>query len=77
MTNRTLRLGAAALVTVALAACAKPADKPTVVDSAANATQTVVPTSDSTAKVDSALKVDSTAPTTETKLPTPDTATKP
>jgi hypothetical protein len=57
MTIRTLRLGAAALATVALAACNKAAETPKVDSTAAaNATQTVAPT------IDSATKVDSTKP---------------
>jgi hypothetical protein len=58
MTMRFLRLGAAALATVALAACNKPADQP-VIDSTnpANATQSMPAT-----PVDSSVKPDSVAP---------------
>lgn len=57
MTIRTLRLGAAALATVALAACNKATETPkTDSTSAANATPTVAPA------IDSSPKVDTTAP---------------
>jgi hypothetical protein len=74
MNFRSMRLGAAALVTVAFAACSKPADTPAVIDSAANATQTVAPAIDSAAKVDSAVKPavtkpDSAKPIVDTPAP--------
>lgn len=57
MTIRTLRLGAAAVATLALAACTKAAETPkTDSTTAANATQTV------TTPIDSSVKVDSSAP---------------
>ena len=59
MTIRTLRLGAAAVATLALAraACTKAAEIPkTDSTAAANATQTV------TTPIDSSVKVDSSAP---------------
>lgn len=56
MTSRTLRIAAAALATVALAACNKATETPKADSTAAaNATQTTMP-------VDSSLKIDSTAP---------------
>jgi PBP1b-binding outer membrane lipoprotein LpoB len=63
MTIRTLRLGAAAVATLALAACTKAAE-PAKTDStaAANATQTVTTPVDSSVKVDSSAKPDSSAP---------------
>ena len=78
MNARALRVAAAALVTVALAACSKPADKPAVVDSAANATPSETMMIDSAAKpdstkpADSAVTVDTTKPAT---TPATDTAT--
>lgn len=68
MTIRTLRLGAAALATVALAACGKSDENAVKVDSTlpANATTTVAPT-DSAAKPDSTVPVakDSAKPATD------------
>jgi hypothetical protein len=71
MTMRSLRLGAAALATVALAACNKPADKP-VIDSTnpANATQSMPAT-----PVDSTVKPDSIAPKPATDSAKPMTTT--
>ncbi len=90
MNIRSLRLGAAALATVALAACNKPADAP-VTDSAnaANATQSMPATpTDSMVKPDSvAIKpmIDSAKPTTDsakpiapaTSMPVPEAPKKP
>ena len=83
MTNRSLRLGAAALATVAFAACNKPADTP-VTDSTnpAAATQSVpaVPTTDSVTKVDSAARkpaMDSAMPMPKTVQPQSLPAKKP
>ena len=63
MTIRTLRLGAAALTTLALAACSKAAVTPkTDSTTAANATQTVTTPVDSSVNIDSSAKKDSSAP---------------
>ncbi len=71
MNIRSMRLSAAALATIALAACTKPADKPAVTDSTApaNATPTVV---------DSSVKADSVAPkpVTDSARPAVDSARK-
>ena len=67
MTIRTPRLGAALLATIALAACAKPSDKPvTDTTAAAHATPTVVAPTDSTAPKPS---VDSARPATDSTKP--------
>jgi PBP1b-binding outer membrane lipoprotein LpoB len=67
MTIRTLRVGAAALATIALAACNKATETPKADSTAAaNATQSTTP-------VDSTLKIDSTAPkpTVDSAKPAP------
>ncbi len=74
MTIRTLRLSAAALATVALVACNKPADTPAVSDSSApaNATPTVAAPTDSAVKTDSTtpqVKPDSAKPTADSAKP--------
>ncbi len=76
MTIRTARLGAALFATIALVACAKPADKPlTDTTAAANATPTVAtptvatPTDSATAANAAQLKSDSTKPTADSTKP--------
>lgn len=72
MTIRTLRLGAAALATVALAACNKAGNTPAVVDTTAPAAaQTTVMPVDSTAPIDTAAPavVDSAKPTADMAAP--------
>jgi hypothetical protein len=73
MTIRTLRIGAAALATIALAACNKATETPKPDSTAAaNATQTA------TTPIDSSLKIDSTAPkaTVDSAKPAPAPAKK-
>jgi outer membrane murein-binding lipoprotein Lpp len=73
MTIRTLRVGAAVLATIALAACNKASETPKADSTAAaNATQTT------TTPVDSSLKIDSSAkkPTTDSAKPAPAPAKK-
>ncbi|MBC7840836.1 MAG: hypothetical protein H7099_00895 [Gemmatimonadaceae bacterium] len=69
MTIRPLRFGAAALVTLALAACTSAAEKAKVdsTAAAANATQTVTTPVDSSIKIDSSAKPDSSAAKPEKK----------
>ena len=71
MTIRTARLGTALFATIALVACAKPADKPvTDTTAAANATPTVVaPTDSATAATAAQPKPDSAKPTTDSTKP--------
>jgi hypothetical protein len=74
MTIRTLRISAAALATVALVACNKPANTPAVPDSSApaNATPTVSTPTDSTVKPDSTApkaKPDSAKPIADSAKP--------
>ena len=80
MTIRTLRLGAAALATIALAACNKAAETPkTDSTAAANATPTVAPAIDSSVKVDTTTPrttVDSAKPKVDSAKPAPAPAKK-
>lgn len=72
MTIRTLRLGAAALAAVALAACNKAENTPAVVDTTAPAAATTtVPVADSSVKADTTAPavVDSAKPATDSAAP--------